>query len=130
MWNSEFSSISALILFGIKTKSLRGLFISSFQELLLKIFGNYYRIQLPDLQVVDARLDYSVPVLKVTQELCRELGIRYPEELSLKRDIPPDILRKGANIESENQIQPYIKLGEVSYLLIKVLCAKIYIKIL
>lgn len=75
----------------------------------------YFRIQLPDRQVVDARLNFSVSVLKVTQELCRELGIRYPEELSLKRDIPPDILRKGANIESENQIQPYIKPGEVFF---------------
>lgn len=73
----------------------------------------FSRIQLPDLQVVDARLDFSISVLKVTQELCRELSIRHPEELSLKREILPDVLRKGANIESENQVQPYIKPGEV-----------------
>lgn len=64
---------------------------------------------------MDARLDYSISVLKVTQELCRELAIRHPEELSLKRDIPADVLRKGAHIESENQIQPFIKPGEVKF---------------
>lgn len=53
-------------------------------------------------------------ILKVTRDFCNEIGIRYSEELSLKRDIPPDILRKGANIESENQIQAYIKPGEVN----------------
>ncbi|KAI1719447.1 FERM central domain-containing protein [Ditylenchus destructor] len=74
----------------------------------------FSRVQLPDLQVVDARLDFSIPVLRVTQELCRELAIRRPEELSLKRDIPPDILRKGANISEEAQFQPYIKPGEES----------------
>lgn len=42
------------------------------------------------------------------------MGIRHPEELSLKRDIPPEILRKGAHVESEAQIQPYMKPGEVS----------------
>jgi hypothetical protein len=80
------------------------------------IFSNasfIFRVQLPDFQQIDARLDFSSSVLKVTQELCRELSIRHPEELSLKRDIPADILRKGAQVESETQIQPYIKPGEV-----------------
>ncbi|KAI3422139.1 hypothetical protein GPALN_012672 [Globodera pallida] len=72
------------------------------------------RVQLPDLQVIDARLDFSVPILKVTQKICQELVIRRPEELSLKRDIPPDILRKGASVESDAQIQPHMKPGEES----------------
>lgn len=63
--------------------------------------------------MIDVRLDFSVPVLKVTQKLCQEMGIRHPEELSLKRDIAPDILRKGAHVESDTNIQPYMKPGEV-----------------
>jgi hypothetical protein len=63
---------------------------------------------------LDARLDFSVSVLKVTQKLCQELGIRHPEELSIKRNIPTDILRKGAHIEADTHIQPYMKPGEES----------------
>jgi len=33
--------------------------------------------------------------------------------LSIKRDIPADILRKGAHVESDKEIQPYMKPGEV-----------------
>ncbi|KAE9556784.1 hypothetical protein FO519_000190 [Halicephalobus sp. NKZ332] len=73
----------------------------------------YCRVQLPDLQVVDANLDFSVPVFRVVAEFCRELTVRYPEELSLKRNIPPEVLRKGTNIESEQPIIPY-KVGEES----------------
>lgn len=76
-----------------------------------------FRVQLPDLQVVDARLDFSNQVLRVTNEFCRELGIRYPEELSLKRNIPPDVLRKGANIDSDREVIPYMMPGEVIILL-------------
>uniref|UniRef100_A0A915LCH1 PH domain-containing protein n=2 Tax=Meloidogyne incognita group TaxID=654580 RepID=A0A915LCH1_MELJA len=72
------------------------------------------RVELPDRQILDARLDFSVPVLKVTQKLCQELGIRHPEELSIKRDIPTDILRKGAHVEADQHIQPYMKPGEES----------------
>lgn len=35
--------------------------------------------------MIDARLDFSVNVQRATQKLCRDLGIRYSEELSLKR---------------------------------------------
>lgn len=53
------------------------------------------RVQLPDLQVIDARIDFSVPVLNSVIQLCKDLGIRHPEELSLKRYITPEILKKG-----------------------------------
>lgn len=43
------------------------------------------RIQLPDMQMIDARVDFSVNSFKATKKLCRDLGIRYSEELSLKR---------------------------------------------
>ena len=41
------------------------------------------RVEIPDRQVLDVRLDFSVPVLKVTQKLCQELGIRHSEEFEL-----------------------------------------------
>ncbi|KRX89778.1 Uncharacterized protein T4E_12188, partial [Trichinella pseudospiralis] len=53
------------------------------------------RIQLPDLQCITMRVDFSVPVFNAVIQLCKELGIRHPEELSLKRSIEPDFLSKG-----------------------------------
>ncbi|KAF1750905.1 hypothetical protein GCK72_017456 [Caenorhabditis remanei] len=55
------------------------------------------RIQLPDMQMIDARVDFSVNSFKATKKLCRDLGIRYSEELSLKRYIPPEDLRRGTS---------------------------------
>uniref|UniRef100_A0A0K0EMK2 PH domain-containing protein n=1 Tax=Strongyloides stercoralis TaxID=6248 RepID=A0A0K0EMK2_STRER len=63
----------------------------------------YVKVQLPDLQIIDARLDFSVNVLRVTKELCKDIGIKNPEELSLKRFYLPDELRKQVNnVEHEN----------------------------
>ncbi|CDW58127.1 Unc 112 related protein [Trichuris trichiura] len=53
------------------------------------------RIQLPDLQCITLRLDFSVPVFKAVVHLCKELGIRHPEELSLKRCIEPEFWGRG-----------------------------------
>ncbi|KAK6013967.1 hypothetical protein OSTOST_20688 [Ostertagia ostertagi] len=92
------------------------------------------RVQLPDNQIIEARLDFSVNAFKATQKLCRDLGIRHSEELGLKRYcflylitflvgswrcaifrlIPPDILRKGT-YEAENSSGPQpIRPGEES----------------
>ncbi|KAF8386789.1 unc-112, partial [Pristionchus pacificus] len=73
------------------------------------------RIQLPDMQIIDARVDFSVNVVKATQKLCRDLGIRYSEELSLKRHIPVEILRKNSSYEADNGNGPQlIRPGEES----------------
>lgn len=34
----------------------------------------YARVQLPDLQYITARLDYSVPVFNAVIQLCKEIG--------------------------------------------------------
>lgn len=47
---------------------------------------------MPDLQFVEVSLDFSKPVFHAVQELCAELGIRHPEELSLLK--PFDGLKK------------------------------------
>uniref|UniRef100_A0A8R1TYG1 PH domain-containing protein n=3 Tax=Onchocerca TaxID=6281 RepID=A0A8R1TYG1_ONCVO len=69
-------------------------------------------VQLPDLQMIDARLDFSVNIVRATQQLCREIGIRYSEELSLARFIPPELLRKGLGFELDQagpQQLPYLE---------------------
>lgn len=50
------------------------------------------RVQLPDLQFVEVSLDFSKRVFHAVQELCNELGIRHPEELSLLK--PNEGLKK------------------------------------
>lgn len=50
------------------------------------------RIQLPDLQYVEVSTNFSSKVFGAVQELCSELGIRHPEELSLVK--PNSRMRK------------------------------------
>ncbi|XP_033646750.1 fermitin family homolog 2-like [Asterias rubens] len=40
------------------------------------------RVQMPDMQLIDMRVDFSSDVLSSVIELCKEVGIRHPEELS------------------------------------------------
>ncbi|VDO19025.1 unnamed protein product [Heligmosomoides polygyrus] len=77
------------------------------------------RVQLPDNQIIEARLDFSVNAFKATQKLCRDLGIRHSEELGLKRLIPPDesvgpmTLRKATPIfASQTQIDGRTRRGQ------------------
>ncbi|CAG9540940.1 unnamed protein product [Cercopithifilaria johnstoni] len=69
-------------------------------------------VQLPDLQMIDARLDFSVNIVRATRQLCREIGIRYSEELSLVRFIPPELIRKGLGFELDQagpQVLPHLE---------------------
>lgn len=43
------------------------------------------RLQLPDLRVLTINADFSVSVFASVCKLCKDLGIRHPEELSLLR---------------------------------------------
>lgn len=43
------------------------------------------RLQMPDLQYIDMRVNFATDVFHTVQELCGELGIRHPEELSLMK---------------------------------------------
>ncbi|ESO94168.1 hypothetical protein LOTGIDRAFT_215642 [Lottia gigantea] len=52
------------------------------------------RIQLPDLQVLDMRVDFSAKVFASVVHLCKELGIRHPEEMSFLRKIDKDDLKR------------------------------------
>ncbi|PAA66892.1 hypothetical protein BOX15_Mlig030773g2 [Macrostomum lignano] len=48
---------------------------------------NVTKVQLPDLQELEMTINYSQSVFGVVVGLCRELGIRHPEELSLRRPL-------------------------------------------
>ncbi|CAG0917340.1 unnamed protein product [Notodromas monacha] len=51
------------------------------------------RIQLPDLRYVDLMVDVSVKVFRSVAILCKDLGIRHPEELSFLKPLEPEDLR-------------------------------------
>lgn len=44
------------------------------------------RLELPDLQQIDFKLNFSINLLQLMQIVCKNLGIRHFEELSLLRD--------------------------------------------
>ena len=43
------------------------------------------RIKLPDMQVVDMSVDFSIQVYFTVKQICKEIGVRHPEEASLMR---------------------------------------------
>ncbi|CRK90171.1 CLUMA_CG003885, isoform A [Clunio marinus] len=53
------------------------------------------RVQIPDLRYLDCRVDFSVKTFKSVVSLCKDLGIRYPEELSLCKPLSPEHLKKN-----------------------------------
>ncbi|BFF99297.1 unc-112-related protein [Drosophila madeirensis] len=53
------------------------------------------RVQLPDLRYLDCRVDYSVKTFAAVVNLCKQLEIRYPEELSLCKPLEAEHLKKN-----------------------------------
>lgn len=53
------------------------------------------RVQLPDLRYLDCRVDYSVKTFAAVVSLCKQLDIRYPEELSLCKPLEAEHLKKN-----------------------------------
>nr|KAF7435212.1 hypothetical protein H0235_003403 [Vespula pensylvanica] len=51
------------------------------------------RVQLPDMRSVDCRVDFSVKTFNAVINLCKELGIRHPEELSFCKPLEPSHLK-------------------------------------
>jgi len=41
------------------------------------------KLQMPDLQVVDMRVNFSIGVFHAVKEICSDFGMRHPEEMSL-----------------------------------------------
>lgn len=53
------------------------------------------RLQLPDLQILEMRMNFSSKVFAAITSLCKELGIRNPEELSVMKFMDKDDLKKN-----------------------------------
>lgn len=53
------------------------------------------RVQLPDLRYLDCRVDFSVKTFASVVNLCKDLDIRHPEELSLCKPLEQDHLKKN-----------------------------------
>jgi len=63
------------------------------------------RVQLPDLQVLDARVNFSINVFSAVKHLCKELGIRHPEELSFARKLEREELKKNSGVSAVRRIR-------------------------
>lgn len=53
------------------------------------------RVQLPDLRLIDCRVDYSIKTFAAVVNLCKDLDIRHPEELSLCKPLEQEHLKKN-----------------------------------
>ncbi|CAN7999770.1 unnamed protein product [Ixodes hexagonus] len=53
------------------------------------------RIQFPDLRIMDVRTDFSVKTFSSVVKVCKELGIRHPEELSFCRPLVGEHLKRN-----------------------------------
>lgn len=51
------------------------------------------RVQLPDMRCLDCKVDFSVKTFNAVINLCKELGIRHPEELSFCKPLEPNHLK-------------------------------------
>lgn len=58
-------------------------------------FYFHFHSQIPDLRYIDCRVDFSVKTFRAVVNLCKDLGIRYPEELSLCKPLSPEHLKKN-----------------------------------
>lgn len=53
------------------------------------------RVQMPDLRPLDCRVDFSAKTFKAVVKLCKDLGIRHPEELSFCKQLESQHLKKN-----------------------------------
>ncbi|XP_014666827.1 PREDICTED: fermitin family homolog 2-like isoform X2 [Priapulus caudatus] len=61
------------------------------------------RVQLPDLQYLEMRVDFSVRVFTTVVQICKQYGIRHPEELSLLVPFDEKTIRKGGKKPENRQ---------------------------
>ncbi|KAK0050702.1 fermitin family 2 [Biomphalaria pfeifferi] len=54
------------------------------------------KVQLPDLQVLELSVDFSIKCFATVVQTCKELGMRHPEELSFLRKWDKEDLKKVA----------------------------------
>lgn len=63
------------------------------------------QVTLPDLQTIEMQINFSINVFGVVIKICKELGIRHPEELSLARKIDREELKKNRGVSATRRTQ-------------------------
>jgi len=63
------------------------------------------RVMLPDLQVRDMLVNFSTNVFSDVIRICKELGIRHPEELSLARKMDMESLKRNQGVSATRRTQ-------------------------
>ncbi|XP_026734719.1 unc-112-related protein-like, partial [Trichoplusia ni] len=64
------------------------------------------RIQLPDLRYIHCKIDFSIDTFSAVVQLCKSLGIRHPEELSLCYPLEPSHLKQNyQNLKEAKRIK-------------------------
>ncbi|XP_050737415.1 unc-112-related protein-like isoform X2 [Eriocheir sinensis] len=67
--------------------------VSAAAELEFTPMHKNLRVQMPDLRFMDFRVDFSKKTFNAVIQLCKQLGIRYPEELSFCKPLTQDDLK-------------------------------------
>ncbi|ALC43023.1 Fit1 [Drosophila busckii] len=73
------------------------------------------RVQLPDLRYLDYRVNFSIKTFGAVVHLCKDLDIRYPEELSLCKPIEQEHLKKNFSKVPQKMI-PVAEANGTTYL--------------
>ncbi|EDV39580.1 uncharacterized protein Dana_GF10099 [Drosophila ananassae] len=74
------------------------------------------RVQLPDLRYLDCRVDYSTKTFGAVVNLCKQLDIRYPEELSLCKPLEAEHLKRNfAQVPHQKRV-PIVEPDGTTYL--------------
>lgn len=67
---------------------------------------------MPDLRHLDCRVDFSANTFKAVVNLCKDLGIRHPEELSFCKQLEQQYLKKNySSFPKQTHIQNDYKNG-------------------
>ncbi|XP_076268981.1 unc-112-related protein-like isoform X2 [Rhynchophorus ferrugineus] len=53
----------------------------------------FLKVQLPDLRCLEMKVDFSIKTFSAVVHVCKELGIRHPEELSFSKPLEPNHLK-------------------------------------
>lgn len=74
------------------------------------------RVQLPDLRYLDCRVDFSIKTFAAVVNLCKDLDIRHPEELSLCKPLEHEHLKKNLCKFPVNKKIPIVEPNGTVYL--------------
>lgn len=63
------------------------------------------RVQLPDLRYLDMKVDFSVKTFAAVVGVCKDLGLRHPEELSFSKPLETNHLKYNYKEMAKKKIE-------------------------